>query len=109
MVNGGAVSKKNPSAREGFESEELGLPAAAAAVATATAATIALLGLGHVHTHGAAVKLGAVEGSHRLVGGIVVLEGHETETARTARVAIGDHDGFADLAAARPPVYAPRL
>ena len=65
---------------------------------TAAAAAIALFGLSNIHADGAAVELGAVEGRDGLVGRLVIVEGDETETARAARVAIADHDGFADLA-----------
>ena len=78
------------------------LPAATAVttVTTATAAAAAgtLLGLRHVNADGPTVELGAIEGCDGLVGRIVIIEGDETETTRTTGVAVGNDDGFRDLA-----------
>ena len=65
--------------------------------AMATAAAVALFRLGHVDTDGAAVEVGPVEGRDGLVRSLVLFKGDEAEAARTAGVAIADHDGLFDL------------
>jgi len=88
--------EKTPPRGRGSAVDEEGLPAAA--TAAAAAAIGALLGLGHVHLDGAAVELRPVQRRNGLVGRLVVVKGDETESARATRIAIADHDGFADLA-----------
>jgi isocitrate dehydrogenase len=73
------------------------LPAVVAVSAAAATATAVLL-LGDVDADGPAVELGAIHGRYGLVGGGVVSEGDETETARAAGVAVVDDDGLFDLA-----------
>jgi len=66
--------------------------------AAAVAAARTLLRLGDVHLDGTAVELGPVKCRDGLVGRLVIVKGDKTESARTTRIAIADHDGFADLA-----------